>query len=490
MTDTLAARVREGFAWSMASNITLRVGSLVVGIILARLLAPEAFGVYAVALTAQSILMTLADPGLTALLIRTPDFRRLAPTAATLGLVFGMGLAALMAASSGQVADAMGAPAAGGVIGLLASTLALAGAGVVPLAVLQRDFAQKKVFAISAADFTVSTVATVALVLAGTGPMALAVGRVLGQAVTTVLQFVLAHQRPRFGWDTAQVRTLLAFGAPLAGANLVSWIVINADNIVIARLAGPTALGLYVLAFNIASWPMNALGQAVRAVALPGFAQSEDARGALRTAVTLTWAGAAGAGALIAALSAPLIAVLYGDAWAQSAPILAALGIFGAMRTVFDVLSGYLMARGRPRTVLVVQIAWCAALVPALIVGIRLDGVAGAGWSHVVVGAAVLLAYGVALRGAGVRRMVRAALYPTAVAAAAAITALGAATVLGLSGAGQPLIVLAAGGVAGGLVLIAALYRWALPRMQRTSGEGHRAGPPLTARHISAEGEQ
>ncbi|WP_208712056.1 oligosaccharide flippase family protein [Sinomonas sp. R1AF57] len=487
MTATLPGRVRSGFAWSMASNIVLRIGSLAIGIILARLLAPEVFGVYAVALTAQSILMAIADPGLTAVLIRTPDFGRLAPTTATLGLFCGVGLASVMAATSPLIADAMETPAASPVIGVLSLTLALAGIGVVPLARLQRDFAQKKVFAISAADFTVSTIATITLVLAGVGPMALAVGRVLGQAVTTALQFVLARQRPVLGWDRAQAAPVLAFGAPLACANLVSWVVISADNVVIARMAGPTALGLYVLAFNIASWPMNALGQAVRAVALPGFAQSEDASRAFQSAVTLTWAAAAGAGALIAALAGPVIAVLYGDAWARSGPILAALAVFGAMRTVFDVVSGYLMARGRSRAVLMVQMTWCVVLVPALIIGIQLDGATGAGWAHVVVGVVVLGVFGAVLRGAGVRRMVRASVYPTVVAAGAGAVSIGVVAVLSTATAPAPIVRLAAGGVAGGLVLIAGLSPWALPRIR--ASQMHGTTLRATPRPNVAEGE-
>ncbi len=62
------------------------MGGLVVGIVLARLLAPEQFGVYAVALTVQSILITVADLGLSADLIRSDEPERIAPTVATLGL--------------------------------------------------------------------------------------------------------------------------------------------------------------------------------------------------------------------------------------------------------------------------------------------------------------------------------------------------------------------------------------------------------------------
>ena len=65
-----------GIAWSGAANLVLRIGSLVVGICLARLLSPEHFGVYGVALIVQTILMSLADLGLSADLIRSDEPER------------------------------------------------------------------------------------------------------------------------------------------------------------------------------------------------------------------------------------------------------------------------------------------------------------------------------------------------------------------------------------------------------------------------------
>ena len=57
--------------------------------ILARLLAPDDFGVYAIALTVQSVLLTLADLGMSVDLIRLYDPERRAPTIATVSWVGG-----------------------------------------------------------------------------------------------------------------------------------------------------------------------------------------------------------------------------------------------------------------------------------------------------------------------------------------------------------------------------------------------------------------
>jgi O-antigen/teichoic acid export membrane protein len=456
--------LRHGLAWSGLNNLALRLGSLALGIVLARLLSPEQFGVYAVALTVQAALMTLADLGLSADLIRSENPRLIAPTVATLGLVAGCVMTLVMASSGPTIAALMGSPGAGDVIVVLAFTLILGGAGVVPYAMLMRRFEQKKLFAISVVDFSISTTLTLVLLTGGWGVLALAVGRLVAQSVVLILQFVVAREQPRFGLDRKVVRPVLAFGLPIAAANLLSWTLLNADNVVISSLAGPAALGFYVLAFNISSWPMSALGQVVRSVALPAFSRDKATDGSgLKMATALTWAAALPAGAFLALLSVPLITVVYGDMWLAAAPVLAALGIFGALRAVFDVWVAYLLAHGAARTVFCIQLVWFVALVPATIYGTIWWGIEGAAVAHVVVGLVIILpAYGLALHrtGASVRVLLRSSWQPLA-----AMVPAGALAFILASQLANPVLALLIGGLAGGGVYAALMYRWVVAQI-------------------------
>jgi len=463
----LGRSVRKGLVWSFANTIILRLGSLIVGIVLARLLTPEVFGIYAVALAVQSILMTLADLGLSADLVRSGDPERREPTVATLSLGSGVLLTALMASLASPLADAMGTPQAAPVIVVLSGTLILSSAGVVPYARLQRRFGQRELFASGAVDFVVSTGVTLALVLAGMGPMALAVARLVAQASATAVQFVLSRTRPHFGFDRSIAGPALRFGLPLAGANLLSWALLNVDNIVIARAAGEVALGFYVLAFNVSSWPMTAIGTAIRSVSLAASSRTTQDREVagdrsqdpnLAIATAFAWAAALPAGALLAVLAVPIIGLLYGDRWQAAAPILAALGIFGALRVVFDLMATYLMARGAARPVLWIQILWIVALIPAMILAIDFFGLAGVGWAHVVVAVLVILpAYFWALHGVrAAAAPVLAVLWPPMLAAAAAWISADYVS----SRVASPLPALLLGGASGLLVYAALIYKW------------------------------
>lgn len=471
--DGLGRQVGRGLAWGSAGALALRFGNVLVGIVLARLLAPEDFGVFALALAVQGVLVTVVDLGLSADLVRAREPLRLEPTVATISLVAGVLVAGLMAATSVPVARALGSEDAAPVIAVLAATLVVAAAGVVPYARMQRAFQQREIAATGLIDLVVSTGVSVGLVLAGWGPMALAVSRVVAQPCATGAQFLLTRTRPRFGFDRTLARGALAYGIPLAGANLLSIALLAVDKVVLARTAGAVALGYYVLAFNVASWPMTVIGQAIRPVALAAFARLDDRGGGpgaggappgragpdggLALAVRLGWAAAVPVACLLGVLSAPVVTLLYGSRWLPAAGALTALAAFGAVRVLFDLLATYLVARGATRPVLGVQVAWLVALVPALVVGARAGGAAGVGWAHVVVAVVVVLPlYLVAVHRCGAR--VRELLAATWLPAVAAVPACAAAWLVARQVPGS-LAGLLLGGAAGAAAYLALVAR-------------------------------
>ncbi|HJV99397.1 MAG TPA: lipopolysaccharide biosynthesis protein [Arthrobacter sp.] len=464
MTETAASSLRSrigaGLAWSTVNSLVLRLGSFAVGIVLARLLAPEQFGVFAVALTVQAVLMTLADLGMSTDLIRSANAEAKGPTVATLALVSGTVLTGAMAASAQGLADLLGSSQAGPVIAVMAFSLMLAGAGVVPYASLQRQFAQKKLFIIALVEFAVGTALTVGLVLGGWGVMGLAAARIASQLLTLVLQFILSGERVRFGFDPAFAPGILRYGIPVACANMLSWALLNVDNVAISRLAGPVALGFYFLAFNISNWPMSAIGQVVRSVSIPAFARLASGRSdqSFAAVVGPVWAVSLLAGLMLALLSAPVVELVYGEKWLSAAVILAWLGLFGSLRTLFDLSASYLLARGASKATLIVQLAWIAALVPAMFTGVGIAGTSGAAIAHL--GTALLIvcpAYAFALRSSGANLMaIGARLWPPV---AAAIPAAGAA--LGaMALQPTPVAALLAGGAAGTGVYALILATW------------------------------
>lgn len=458
---TLARKVGAGLGWSTVSNVTLRVGNFLVSILIARLLAPEQFGVFAVALTVWSVLGTLAEFGLGTDLVRSKDPERRAPTVATVGVLTSGVLAGSMALGAPGIAGAFESPASIGVIQLMAVSLAIFGLTIVPAALLQRAYRQRELFLVNLCGMAASTAVIVVLAQADAGPAALAWGQIANQLVLVVGLHRAAGWRPRFGFRPAVARESVAFCLPLASANMVSWLIITLDNLIVARQLSATELGLYVLAFNMSSWPMNAVGQAIRAVALPAFSGVESVvrrnDGLVRAgAPVFTVAVLLGLG--MATLAEPLIRALYGQVWVAAAAALVGLAVFGAMRIVLDLLATFLIAAGATASVLVVQLLWVAAMVPAMVLGVERFGLVGAGWAHVVVAVSVVLpAYAVCLRRAGVDvgAFLRSGFVPLATCVPAALAC---AWIGGWDE--NPWLLLGLGGLAAMALYVVPLYGW------------------------------
>lgn len=461
-----AALVGRGLGWSLVSTLGLRLGSFTLSIVVARLVAPAEYGVFAVALTAWMVLSTLAEFGLGSDLVRCKDPELRAPTVATLGLVIGAATGLSMALMSPWVADAFNSPESAPVVAVMSLGIALFGLTIVPAAMMQRAYRQRALFVVNAVGLLAMAVTVVGLALRDAGPMALAWGQVTSQAAVVVGMYVATRSRPRFGFDRSIARQSLAFCGPLALANVVSWLLLTLDNVIVSRGLSPVALGFYVLAFNVSSWPMSAVGQAVRVVALPAFADTTSSRvrnEGLARCIGPVVLAAGFMGLSLATLAGPVVAVLYGERWAPAAGALAGLAVFGAIRVVLDLLATFLIAAGETRQVLAVQLLWLAGMVPAMVFAVREWGLVGAGWAHVVLSLAVVLpAYAHYLRRAGVDvgRLVRGSLVPLAAVAPAAVACwwVGTSSLPGLAA-------LLLGGIAAAVLYLAPLLPWCRRRL-------------------------
>lgn len=387
--EDLGRRVRSGLTWSFASNILTRITTLVTGIVMARLLAPEDFGVFAVAMVALTVLVNINDLGLEQSVVRWPtDITRIAPTANT--VIFGSSvlLCAGCLLLAGPFAHAFGAPEATGIVQLMCLGLLFNGAFAVPSAVLTREFRQDKRTIADFAGFLVGTAITIALAVMGFGAWALAWGRFVGNGTVSLLHFAFTPHRYGFGWNTPDAKALLRSGLPLGGATLVAVALLNLDYLVIGRLLGTEDLGYYTLAFNLASWPVTFFAVAVARVSVPGFARLQHDPPRLQAAYT-RWSTVLLAVTLpvcllLGAFADPLVRFVYGDKWAPAVTVLRLLAVLGLLRVVYQFWADVLVAVGAGRRTLVSQVVWLSALVPALIVGVE-HGLRGVGTAHVAV---------------------------------------------------------------------------------------------------------
>jgi O-antigen/teichoic acid export membrane protein len=404
---SLGQQVKAGLGWSLLNTLVGRIGTMLVGIILARLLTPEDYGVFAVALVALNGLLSMNELGVSLAIVRWPgDLDKIAPTVTTLALAGSAGLYGICFVAAPWLSSAMGAPAAAPVLRLLCASVIIDGLTSVPAAMLARTFRQGRRLAGDFASFGISTAVTVLLAVNGTGAWSLAWGRLAGNAVSAILFFALSPARWRPGFDRSEARRLLAFGLPLAGSSLLVFTMLNVDYVVVGSTLGPVALGFYLLAFNLSSWPVNVFSAAVRRVSLAGFSRLTGDMDRLRSSfgrsLSLLMAVTVPVCALLGVLAVPVVHLVYGERWASAAEALRFLAILAVARVAAELAYDLLVALGRSRATLWLQGLWTLALIPVLEVGARLDGIRGVAAGHALVAMLLVLpAFALTLRRAG-----------------------------------------------------------------------------------------
>jgi O-antigen/teichoic acid export membrane protein len=432
------SRAPRALALSFLNGIATRLGTLGIGIALARVIGPEEFGTYAVALLALVAALSFNELGVSLAIIRWPDDpRTIAPTVTTISVAASVCIAGAGVLLAPAFASAMGEPGATGVVRVMALSVVISGVVASPAALMQREFQQERRMLIDQINTWGGAISSLLLAVAGMGAMSLAIGRIIGSAGAMVLFLHFCPVPFRLRVDRDVARRLLHFGLPLAGASIVVFAISFADQIVVGRVLGSTALGFYLLAFNLSSWPVQMFSQPLRSVAPATFSrlqhEPEAMRSTFRSLVGLLAAVTFPVCLLLAGAAEPLIRFVYGTDWAPAAPALVWLAILGAYRILFELAYDYLVVVGVSRSIFALQLATLAALIPALVVGSHASGISGVAAAQVLTATVVALPlYLVLFHRAGLQvGNVLARLWlPVLIAAGVGLSALGLASAL------------------------------------------------------------
>lgn len=478
--NQIGHKARRGLTWSLAGSFATKSGTFVVGLIIARLLSPADFGVYAVALAAMTFAVHVNDAGIIAACVQwRGKFEDMAPTAATIAFLSSVLVYAMIWLGAPAFATLSGIPEATPVVRLLCLAIVIDGIAAVRAAALNRRFEQNRQAKASVIGMVAYASVALPLGFAGAGAYTLAVATLFGWFVTDAIVFWMADLPIKFGFDKSVAKQLLKFGLPLAASFGVEAVLMNADFVIVGNILGAAAVGYYMLAFNISSWVPGIIGTAVRFVAIPGFSRlAEESPEALqigvRNSVPVLLSAILPAAVVMATLSPQLVTFIYGDKWAPSAVALSVLTVLMIVRMLTALAVDILTSCGFTKAALGLNIGWVIALVPALWVGTNMDGIRGTAIAHGIVGAFVALPLAVwALRLAGVSLVstVPALVRP----AIAALISAGITVAIDKSVGGSSFVQLAVAG--GGGVIVYALLVVPLAQFRQLKAKLRRGAP-------------
>ncbi|HEX5759215.1 MAG TPA: lipopolysaccharide biosynthesis protein [Thermoanaerobaculia bacterium] len=415
----------RGVAWTFAATAASRLLWIAALAVLARLLAPRDFGLLASALVFLTYAETVADLGTGAALIYWPERREEAAEVTfrihvAMG-VLGFALAQLLAPF---VADFFGNPASAPVLRALAWSFPLKYLGTTHDALAQKDLRFRARLVPEVGLAATKALVAVGLAWAGLGVWALVWGQLAGQAVWTLLLWLVVPWRPSRRWPRGLVRPMVAYGRGIVAVNALAAVTHHADLVIVGRTLGTATLGFYQMAAKVPETTVTVLGWVVSRVLFPAFsklhaageAMGEAYLAALRWVSLLTVPATVG----VALTARPLVLNLFGEPWLPAVPILQAIAVYAGLRSLGTHAGDVLKATGRSGLLAGLGVLKAALLVPALVLASRHGAAAVAAALAGVTAATLLLNWGVICRLAPLRpRALLAALRPSLLAGAA-----------------------------------------------------------------------
>lgn len=382
----LGRRLRSALVWLYAAQYSGKLLFFVATLILARLLVPSDFALVALVLALIAFLGT-SDLGIGQALIwldrkeaeacRSPVF-----TLHLIGATALAGLINLLAPLVGTIIEDGRAELA---IRLLAIQLILGALGTTHENLLRRELDFRRRFWPDFGGGLVKGVVAVTLALAGAGVWSLVAGQLVGTAARTAFLWAVVPFRPRLSLDFGgRARKLLGFGIPLSLDIILFQLVINVDYVIIGQMIGLTALGYYVIAFRIPELVLHGTLNTLSAAIFPYYARARELGDDVRTrylgTLRVTALVAAPFVAAIAGLAAPLILLLFGDQWGPAAALMPGLALLLAVDSLAGLAGDIYKAYGRTWLLAGLEGARLILLVPGLILAAHLGGIVAVAW--------------------------------------------------------------------------------------------------------------
>ncbi len=382
---SLRHQVTNAAIWGMAQKWGYHAIRLVVFVVLARLLAPESFGLVALASSFILFGQMFIDQGFSdALVQRTavgPAHRDAAFWAsAGAGLV--MTAACFLAA--GWLAHVFGEPRLGPVLRWMSPVLFIASLSVTQEALLRRELAFRRIATISLTAMGVGGAIGLTMALLGWGVWSL-VGQILAQRLVQLpLLWYATGWHPRLRFSPRHFRALFSFGANVLVTDVLNFANRQADHLLIGYFIGPVALGYYTIGYRLIRILLDLVPHALLPVAFAAFSRMQGSLARMREALyesseliaLATFPVFCG----VAMLAPELIITLFGERWAPSGTVMLVLAPVGALQSLSILYSAALKARGKPGVVLALSAVNATTNVIAFAIAVR--------WGIVAVAAA------------------------------------------------------------------------------------------------------
>lgn len=357
-TDSARARrgaaIGEGLRWTIISRPISEAVSLLASGVLARLVVPDEFGRYTIAL----VVLGLANVPTQAVSYTLVQRDKLAPdhlrTGLTLTVILGLAICALVLAGDYAIVGPLFGERTAFLVRLMIPACFLNSVNTVPLAMLSRRLQFRRLSLIDITITFTGAIAGIAMAAAGMNAAAMVLATSVGTAAGIVLLCIWAPP-PMPNFSIPAARDLLTLGVPAASAAASQVCFWNCDYMIVSARLGALQAGYYFRAYTLGVQYQTKITQLLSSLGFPVLSRAstaDEVEAMRRRMVHVVTIPLFPLLALLAIIAPRFVPWFYGPAWRPAVPVVQILTIGGAAMCVASALGVAMLASGRPRAVM------------------------------------------------------------------------------------------------------------------------------------------
>lgn len=358
---SLLTRTRSGLVWSTAERLFEHSLGFMFGIVLARLLEPEDFGIVAMPMVFFSIAQCFVDCGFTSALIRKKDVNdNDLSTAFFFNVILGIICFAGMIAASGAIARFYNKPILSDLLKVSSFVLLLNPLSMVQQAILTRNLEFKKQAKILIAGKITIGLSGIAMAYMGLGVWSLVFQQVAGSTYSAIIYWYIRPWHPNWCWSWQSFRYLIGYGGNLLLSNLLDILYNNVYTVVIGKFHSAASLAFFTSANRYASLPATSITSIVGKVTFPVLSKIQDDdqlginyRRMLNYAAFVVFPLMT----MFSALARPVVNILVGEKWEPCVPLLQIICFSMMLYPLHSINLNLLKVKGKTSLFLRLEIA-------------------------------------------------------------------------------------------------------------------------------------
>lgn len=379
---SLGKKLIKGAVWNALSRFGAQGINFVALVLLTRLLNPKDFGLIAMAMVFVTILGYFSECGLKAALIQAKEVDDGdCQTVFWSTLFFSVSIYAVLFFCAAWIAFFYHESRVIWIVRSLSVMLLFAPLGYIPEVQEIKTLRYDRIAIADLIGSGVSGGAAVVLAFLGCGFWSLVFQQVVMILVRSVTLMFFTGWRPRRYFSYRKFKSLYSSGIHFTVKNVILYCSNNVDAVLVGRLLGPAALGIYGLSMRLASYATVKVWTIFGDMLMPAFVSIRDEMERLKkNFAKITGAGVLLLTPLLVALFFgvdSLVSLLFGNPWLETVPIIRILILFFLVDSILLPDESILMALDKIRTINIVKTAVALMLLAGGWIALKSAGLAG-----------------------------------------------------------------------------------------------------------------